>query len=96
MIIYGILQGFVLGLILFNIYIDSILDVCDSCDIVLYVDDIGIYISFKDVKIVEQYVNEDFGRVIDWFSIDGFICNYKKFEVILIGLKYVVKNVLDL
>ena len=96
MITYGIPQGSVLGLTLFNIHIDSISDVCDSCDIVLYADDTGIHTSSKDVKIAEQYVNEDLGRVTDRLSTDGLICNHKKSEAILIGSKHAVKNAPDL
>ena len=95
-ITYGIPQGSVLGPTLFNIHIDSISDVCDSCDIVLYADDTGIHTSSKDVKIAEQYVNEDLGRVTDRLSTDGLICNHKKSEAILIGSKHAVKNAPDL
>ena len=69
---------------------------CKSCDIVLYADDTGIHTSSKDVKIAEQYVNEDLGRVTDRLSTDGLICNHKKSEAILIGSKHAVKNAPDL
>lgn len=48
-ITHGVPQGSVLGPTLFNIHIDSISDVCDSCEIVLYADDTEIHTSSKDV-----------------------------------------------
>lgn len=60
---------------------------------VFYVDDMEIYVSVKDVSVVENCVNKDLVSIVFWWNENGLISNYKKCEVMLIGFKYVVKNI---
>lgn len=57
-----------MGLLLFIIYVNDLLNVLRNCFIECYVDDIKIYMFFnvKDCDDVVVVVNEDFYNICNW------------------------------
>ena len=49
---YGVLQGSILGVLLFIIYINDMEKVLEKCEIVLYVDDTSIFTYDKTDNFV--------------------------------------------
>ena len=73
----GLPQGSTLGVILFNIYIDSITKVPQNGSIVLFADDTAMVTKHKNLETAINYMNEDLNRISDWQSMlyDEFIIN---------------------
>jgi hypothetical protein len=80
---YGVLQGFVLGLLLFISFID---DVSGVYFFQIYADDLQIYhsSSVADLQRCYDKVNADLKRIYDLPGSNGLKQNPKKSQVILI------------
>ncbi|WP_256468992.1 reverse transcriptase domain-containing protein [Wolbachia endosymbiont of Psylliodes chrysocephala] len=59
-------QGSILGLLLFLVYINDIVDFKCQCDIHLFADDALIYFSCKDSDNLVKVVNETLQHVYKW------------------------------
>ena len=64
----GVLQGSVLRPLLFNIYVNDLPRCLDTCEIIMYADDTVLYYSSPSVKEIEQHINSDFMKVLDWLT----------------------------
>ena len=61
-----VLQGSILGLLLFLIYVNDMPQAVKST-LLLHADDSCILFQHKDVKQIEKRLNEDFENLYDWF-----------------------------
>ena len=59
-------QGSILGPLLFLIYVNE-MPMAVKCDLFLYADDTCLVLQSKDVKDIENQLNEDFANICDWF-----------------------------
>ena len=66
-LVCGILQGSILGPLLFLIYINDLPQAVKDSDIRLYADDTCISYSHKNIKTIEENLNKDFDSLCDWF-----------------------------
>ena len=55
----GVLQGSILGPMLFNVFRKDLTDPIKECELMSYVDDIGIYLSHNNPQFVEEGINGD-------------------------------------
>ena len=62
----GVLQGSILGSLLFMIYVND-MSMAVKCDLFLYADDTCLVFQSKNVKDIEKQLKEDFANVCDWF-----------------------------
>ena len=72
----GVVQGSVLGPLLFNIYINDLPNNIDS-EILLYVDDTKIFraiTSFEDTEILQQHLN----KIAEWIKKKEHGSEYRK------------------
>ena len=65
-IICGVLQGSILGPMLFLLYVNDMVQAV-NCDILLYADDTGLIFQHKDINIIEHQLNRNFLNICDWF-----------------------------
>ena len=92
---FGVLQGSVLGPMLFNIHINNISQACHT-SLSLYADDTEIHSSSKDIDSAEHNFKEDLKSVRHWFRRNGLICNTKKTETMVIASQKALKTARDI
>ena len=62
----GVPQGSILGPPLFLIYVNDMPQAVKS-NLLLYADDSYLMYQYKDIKKIENILNEDFENICDWF-----------------------------
>ena len=68
----GVPQGSVLGPLLFIIYINDIHKASDKLDFFLFADDTNILYADKDLKLLEDIVNQELFKLYDWLTANKF------------------------
>ena len=63
----GVPQGSILGPLLFLLYINDLPQAIQNSDVRLYADDTCISFKHKNVKVIEEKLNQDFNSLCDWF-----------------------------
>ena len=71
----GILQGSILGPLLFKIFANNIVDVLRNSCIIKYVDDTILYIAGNDIDIIESKLSDDLNLLAEWFKENELILN---------------------
>lgn len=80
-------QGSILGPILFNIYINDIVETVQNVNITLFADDCCIFYSHTDLNILKELVNSDLKTVYDWIIYNKLAINFSKCHYILFSRK---------
>ena len=71
-------QGSVLGPQLFLLYINDIKESSDKLSFYLFLEDINILFTDKNLKSLELYVNQELNKVYDWLTANKLTLNIKK------------------
>ena len=66
-LVCGVPQGSILGPLLFLIYINDLPQAVRYSDIRLYADDTCISFKHRNVKLINEKLNQDFNSLCDWF-----------------------------
>ena len=92
---HGVPQGSILGPVLFNIYINDLPTLPESCTLESYVDDSKLFLSFqvKDSLDVATQVNDDLKRVAYWCSQNSLLINPTKTKVLVVGTRQMLQRV---
>ena len=93
----GILQGSILGPLLFLLYVNDIPQTVNS-ESLLYADDTCLIYKGKDTKTIEEQLNRDFNSLCKWFIDNKLSIHFgeEKTKSILFGTKGYLKNQTDL
>ena len=81
----GVPQGSILGLLLFNIFMNDLTYAIQECKLVNYADDTKIYLSCRDPQVVEVGVNKDLNNTMKWFRENGMLANPEKYQALRLG-----------
>ncbi len=83
----GVPQGSILGLLLFVIAFNDITDVIKESSIIMFVDDVVLYVAADDIKAINLKLSNDMESIADWMDKNEFIINLKegKTETLLFG-----------
>ena len=74
----GVLQGCILGGLLFLIYINDLQFVSDVLDPIMFADDTNLFYSFKDINALFVNVNNGLHKINQWFLSNNLPLNIKK------------------
>ena len=83
----GIPQGFVLGPVLFNTFINDIFPLKLDSDLCNFADDTTLYACGCSLDEIVPRLENDLSALIKWFSEHGMVANPGKFQMMFLGLK---------
>ena len=81
----GVLQGSLLGPLLFNIYINDITYVTKNMELRLYADDTTGYAASNSPATLEFYINSDLVRLSQWLEDSYLTINTTKTQAMIVG-----------
>ena len=84
---HGILQGSILGPLLFNIFINDLFFVIKKSDISNFADDNTLYCCWSNLKKVLENLKHDASKPLYWFEINFMKANPEKFQFIILSKK---------
>ena len=94
-ILYGVPQGFILGPLLFNIYISDMFYDSDKCDIASYTDDNTPYISDFNLEEVIQKLELTTNNLFEWLKNNHMKANADKCHLLVTRDTYVTAKIGD-
>ena len=74
----GVLQGSILGPLLFTILTNDIDKNLRQCEMTLYADDSVLYVGGKTCDVIEEKLNSDLEQIANWFVQNNLVVNPKK------------------
>ena len=91
---FGVLQGSILGPVLFTIYVNDLLSVPKRCISASYVDDCKLYLSFSPAELSTSIsaLNEDLIRISQWCCKHSLLINPDKTNVLAVGVPQLLQK----
>jgi Reverse transcriptase (RNA-dependent DNA polymerase) len=86
----GVIQGSILGPVLFSLFINDLLEVIMFSQAHLYADDVQIYVSgdLSDATRLIEKLNADVSNIWHWSQLNSLCLNPQKSQAIIINANY--------
>ena len=81
----GVPQGSILGPLLFNVYVNSLLTCVKKCHMILYADDAVLIYAASTPDSPQDAFVLDFKLMCDWYTANRLSLNVKKTKMMLAG-----------
>ena len=76
--ICGVLQGSILGPLLFLLYINDLPNASNILDPIMFADDTNLFYSYHNIKELFTTVNKELQKLGDWFTLNKLSLNINK------------------
>ena len=83
-VILGVPQGFILGPILFNAFINDLLLFIKETDICNFADDTTLYACGKELDTISFKLEIETNRAIQWLKDNEMVANPSKFQLMFL------------
>ena len=83
----GVPQGFILGPMLFLLFVNYLSDVVEHCIVNLYADDTTIYSTGENPVVLGTRMEKDLERVANWIRMNGLKMNVAKTQLMVLTRK---------
>ena len=83
----GVLQVYILGSLLFNVFIKYIFMFIEKTEVCNFADDNTIYDCGKNFSNILQNLKHDLNILLKWFRINSLQANTSKFQFMILGIK---------
>ena len=71
----GVPQGSILGPLLFLIYVNDLVESSHIIKFVMFADDTCLFLSHKDVNVLNATLNEELPKICDWLTANKLSLN---------------------
>ena len=79
-------QGYILGPLLFNIFMNDLNLAIEGCNFMNYADDTNIHNSNPSPEAIENDINRDLANTLHWFQQSGMNANPEKYlQALVLG-----------
>lgn len=90
----GVVQGSILGLVLFTLYVNDLLSVPKKCEAMGYVDNTKLLLALppSDLKVAISDLNSGLRAVAKWCSTNSPLINPDKTKLLIVGVPQLTRS----